>query len=133
MVHEPPLFSLLNDDPNLVPVVEDTFRKVIGVVEKIGTGDHSGAAEQFVDSVALGPGSWAQIPPDARQTFIQNALTFLDEAQDPEQLAIDLEKLKAFSGPALLSKGGQSPGPFAPVVKRLGNVPKCNPPLLKTT
>jgi pimeloyl-ACP methyl ester carboxylesterase len=121
-VHEPPLFSLLNDDPKLAPVLEDTFRRVNGVLEKIGTGNYAGAAEQFVDSVALGPGGWAQIPSDARQSFIQNAPAFLDEAQDPEQLTIDLEKLKAFSGPALLTKGGRSPGLFAPVVERLEKV-----------
>ena len=68
--------------------------------------DHAGAAEQFVETVAIGPGAWAQFPPEARQVMIENAPTFLDEAHDPEQLAFDLGRITAFSKPVLLTTGG---------------------------
>jgi pimeloyl-ACP methyl ester carboxylesterase len=117
--HEPPLFSLLVDDPILAPMLAEVDQRIGAVVERIASGDHAGAAEQFVETVALGPGSWAQVPPELRQTFIENAPTFLDEARDPEQLAFDLGWIREFSKPALITRGDQSPPAFAPVVARL--------------
>src|SRR6185503_19784507 len=77
------------------------------------------AAEQFADTVALGPGAWAQIPPDVRQTFIENAPTFLDESGDPETLVFDLAWIRAFRRRVLLTIGTESPPIFAPVVAKL--------------
>jgi pimeloyl-ACP methyl ester carboxylesterase len=119
IAHEPPLFSLLGDDPTLAPLLAEVHQGIGAVVERIASGDHAGAAEQFVETVALGPGMWAQVPPEVRQTFIENAPTFLDEASDAEQLAFDLDWLRAFSPPALLTRGDQSPPTFAPVVAKL--------------
>jgi len=119
IAHEPPLFSLLGDDTALAPLLAEVHQKIGAVVERIASGDHAGAAEQFVETVALGPGTWAQVPPEVRQTLIENAPTFLDEASDAELLAFDLEWLRAFSLPALLTRGDQSPPTFAPVVGKL--------------
>ena len=92
------------------------------MVERISSGDYTGAAELFVETVALGPGSWAQLPSDSQQTLIENAPTFLDEANDAEQLAFDLRWIQAFSRPSLLTMGDQSPPTFAPVVGKLADV-----------
>jgi len=54
-----------------------------------------------------------------QQTLIENAPTFLDEANDPEQLALGLESIRGFSQPVLLTVGEQSPPMFAPVVAKL--------------
>lgn len=116
IAHEPPLFSLLGDDPTLAPLLAEVHQKIGAVVERIASGDHAGAAEQFVETVALGPGAWTQLPPEVRQTLIENAPTFLDEASDAEALDFDLEWLRAFSRPSLLTRGDQSPPTFAPVV-----------------
>jgi pimeloyl-ACP methyl ester carboxylesterase len=123
IAHEPPLFSLLGDDPAFAPLLAEVHQSIGAVVERIASGDRAGAAEQFVETVALGPGTWAQVPPEVRQTRIENAPTFLDEARDPEQLAFDLEWLRAFSQPALLTRGDHSPPPFAPVVAKLAEAP----------
>ena len=77
---------------------------------------------QFVETVALGPGMWTQVPLKLQQTFIENAPTFLDEANDLEQLAFDLEWIRGFSKPTLLTLGEASPPTFAPVVARLAAV-----------
>lgn len=122
IAHEPPLFSLLAGDPAVAPMLEEVGGRIAAVVERIASGDHAGAAEQFVETVALGPGTWAQLPPDLQQTFIENALTFLDEANDPEQLAFDLQWINAFPLPSLLTTGDQSPPTFAPVVNKLADV-----------
>lgn len=119
IAHEPPLFSLLADDPSLLPMLEDVQRNIRSVAERIVSGDHAGATEQFVEAVALGPGTWATVPPDIQQGMIENAPTFLDEANDPDQFTFDLNWLSSFSKPALLTLGDQSPPPFAPVVAKL--------------
>jgi pimeloyl-ACP methyl ester carboxylesterase len=119
IAHEPPLFSLLRDDPALAPLLEEVRQKVDAVAERVASGDHAGAAQQFVETVALGPGTWAQMPPEVQQTLIENAPTFLDEASDPEQLGFDLDWISGFSRPALLTRGDQSPPIFAPVVTKL--------------
>lgn len=119
IAHEPPLFSLLGNDPSLAPMLADVQRKIRAVVERIASGDHAGAAEQFVETVALGPGTWATVPPEIQQVRIENAPTFFDEANDPEQLAFELEWISDFSKPALLTLGDESPPTFVPVVTRL--------------
>jgi pimeloyl-ACP methyl ester carboxylesterase len=119
LAHEPPLFSLLGNDPALAPLLAEVRQRIGAVVGRIASGDHAGAAEQFVESVALGPGTWVQVPPDVRHTFIENAPTFLDEASDPEALGFDLDWVRGFSRPALLTLGDQSPPTFAPVVAKL--------------
>ena len=119
IAHEPPLFSLLGNDPGLAPLFSDVQRTIRAVVERIASGDHTGATEQFVETVALGPGTWATIPPNIQQAMIENAPTFLDEANDPEALAFELEWISDFSKPTLLTLGDQSPPTFAPVVTRL--------------
>jgi pimeloyl-ACP methyl ester carboxylesterase len=119
IAHEPPLFSLLADDPSLSPLLMDVQRKFKAVVERIAAGDHAGATERFVETVALGPGSWAMMPPEVRQSMIENAPTFLDEANDPDQIAFALDWISDFSKPILLTRGDQSPPTFGPVVTRL--------------
>lgn len=82
--HEPmPLFSLVADDPTLIPMVEDAGRQAQAVAQRIASGDHAGAAGQFVE-MALGPGSWRQLPPTVQHTMVENAPTYLDEVNDPE-------------------------------------------------
>jgi pimeloyl-ACP methyl ester carboxylesterase len=119
IAHEPPLFSLLGDDPALASMLAKAGQSIGAVVERIASGDHAGAAEQFVETVALGPGMWAQMPRALKQTLIENAPTFLDEASDPEQLGLDLKWIRGFSRPALLTLGDHSPAKFAPVIAKL--------------
>ncbi len=126
IAHEPPLFSLLADNPTLSPIVADVQTKIRSVAERIASGDHAAATEQFVETVALGPGAWETLPPDFKHVLIENAPTYLDEANDPDALAFDLDWISGFSKPVLLTVGDQSPPTFAPVVTRLsGALPRA--------
>ena len=120
IAHEPPLVGLLTSEPSMAPMLEEVGKKMGAVIERIASGDHVGAAEQFVETVALGPGSWARLPHELQQTFVTNAPTFLDEARDPEQLVFDLAWIRGFPHPLLLTMGDQSPPMFAPVIAKLG-------------
>jgi len=96
-VHEPPLLGLLAGDPTYEPMLEEVNRRIEAVLELIRQADAAGAAERFVETVAVGPGGWAQLPPNLRQTFIENASTFLDESRDPAWLTPDLEAMSRFT------------------------------------
>ena len=43
------------------PMIGDANRRIRAVAERISSGDHAGAAEQFVETVALGSGMWTQV------------------------------------------------------------------------
>jgi pimeloyl-ACP methyl ester carboxylesterase len=122
IAHEPPLFSLLAHDPDLVPVLDEIRERIRSVATRIASGDNAGAAAQFVDAVALGPDTWTRLPSQVRQTCIDNAPTFLDEANDPRQFAFDLERIRTFSRPVLLSTGDRSPPIYSPVLAKLADV-----------
>ena len=117
--HEPPLLALLAGHGEMAPLLAAVSERIAAVVDRIASGDHVGAAEQFVDTVAIGPGAWAELPEEARQITIRNAPTFLDEANDPDQLSFDLASVADFAKPALLSKGALSPPMFAPIVDQI--------------
>ena len=118
VAHEPPLFSLVADDPDVGPMLEGFGQMSAEVVDKIAAGDHAGAAEQFIEE-GLGSGVWDGLSPETRQMIIEHAPTYFDEANDPDQLAFDLEWISGFPHPALLTQGDQSPPVFPPVVTKL--------------
>ena len=118
-VHEPPLLGLLADDPTYEPLLQEVNRRIEPVLELTRQGNAAGAAERFVETVAVGPGGWAELPPNLRQTYIENAATFLDESHDPAWLTLDLEALSHFTGPALLTQGDQSPPFFRAIVSKI--------------
>lgn len=113
IVHEPPLGELLSeggaDEPNRV------------VLDLIRAGDHSGAAERFVDDVALGPGAWAQLPEQMRVTMADNAPTYLDEELAPDS-RIDEDALARYADPVLITAGTLSPSIFQPVLRHLARL-----------
>lgn len=118
-VHEPPLIMLLADDPVAQPFLAGFGERIEGVVAMLSAGENARAAEQFVEQIALGPGQWELLPPPVRQTFVDNAGTFLDEANDPEALTIDVGTLSHYGGPALLTQGDASPPFFAMILDKV--------------
>jgi pimeloyl-ACP methyl ester carboxylesterase len=123
IVHEPPLFDLLRDDPETQPLIEAFDEGAREVMDALEAGNFEEGAKQFVDDVALGTGSWDNFVPDvAKTTLINNAPTFLDEMRDPGLLRIDTGALSRFSKPVLVSGGSASPPIFVPVLEKLAAV-----------
>jgi pimeloyl-ACP methyl ester carboxylesterase len=118
--HEPPLWSLLKGDPDSEEMLQQSAGSLEAVGRRIAEGDHEGAAHQFVDEVAFGPGAWEnELPPEIRAIFVQNAPTFLDELQDPQQLRVDADALARVEIPVRLTEGSESPPVFPRVIDRL--------------
>ena len=118
--HEPPLWSLLEDDPESQAILQQGGDSLESVGRRIAEGDHEGASRQFVEEVAFGPGAWENaLSPEVRATFIRNAPTYLDELGDPNQLNIDKEALAHLDVPVHLTEGSESPPVFIRVNDRL--------------
>jgi pimeloyl-ACP methyl ester carboxylesterase len=115
VVHEPPLIGLLGGRTEFEAMLGGFYARVGRVVELLKAGKMEPAAERFVDTVAFGPGAWSTLPRPIRDTFIQNAPTFLDESNDPEGLTLDLTSLAAFDRPSLVTAGTESPPFFKPI------------------
>ena len=120
-VHEPPLFGLLEGtaDPEIAAALVNLQHPLQSVAALIEAGDHRAAAELFIDGVALGPGSWAQLPEPFRALVASNAGTYLDELRDPTALTIDTSALAATTVPVQLTYGTASPRVFPAVIDRL--------------
>jgi pimeloyl-ACP methyl ester carboxylesterase len=118
--HEPPLWSLLEGDPERQEILQQAARSLDGVGRWIADGDHERAARQFVEEVAFGPGAWEnELPPEMRAIFVHNAPTFLDELQDPKQLRIDEDAVSHLELSVRLTQGSESPSTFPAVIDRL--------------
>jgi pimeloyl-ACP methyl ester carboxylesterase len=118
--HEPPIWGLLADEPDSQAVLSQGAASLESVGSRIAAGDSEGAARQFVDEVAFGPGTWdQQLSPEAQEIFVQNAPTYLDELRDPHQLTIDSAALAALEMPIRFTQGSQSPPVFCRVIDRL--------------
>jgi pimeloyl-ACP methyl ester carboxylesterase len=119
-LHEPPGIPLLLEDPENANLVQATGDRIGSVVAKLVAGEHEAAASHFVNEVAFGPGVWeTALADDQKAMFVRNAPTFLDECNDPNGLAIDLEAISSFDHPTLLTQGDQSPPFFAKVIEQL--------------
>lgn len=103
-VHEPPLFGLFQG-PAAGSRIQSAQERIRAVLDLLDGGQLEAGARRFMETVAFGPGAWAQFPTDLRQRFVFNASTFLDEERDPESRTVDLQTLAAFSRPALLTQG----------------------------
>jgi pimeloyl-ACP methyl ester carboxylesterase len=118
--HEPPLWGLLEADPEMQEILQQGAQSLDAVGRRIADGDHEGAARQFVEEVAFGPGAWEnELPPEMRAIFVHNAPTYLDELQDPRQLRIDVDALSHLELSVLLTQGSESRPTFPGVIDRL--------------
>jgi pimeloyl-ACP methyl ester carboxylesterase len=116
VAHEPPFLGMLAGT-QLEPVLHEVDRRVGRVIELLDAGDDEAAAKLFVETVARRPGAWdEELTAELREVFVGNAPTFLDEARDPHSQRVDLDQLRDFDRPVLLTKGTVSPPFLAAIV-----------------
>jgi pimeloyl-ACP methyl ester carboxylesterase len=120
--HEPPLIGVIAADPEGQEMMQRVGGNLQGVAGRITEGDHEGAARQFVEEIALGPGAWEKLPPEDRKIMAANAPTFLDELNDPNAITIDDAALEGLQLPVHLTGGTESPPMFGRVLDRLGEL-----------
>jgi pimeloyl-ACP methyl ester carboxylesterase len=122
--HEPPFVRLLDATPEGTVIAVPVWEALAEVRRRLESADYAGAAEYFVEHVALGLGAWSMMPPEVQQLFIANAPTYLGELRDPDAWTIDLAELASIAKPVLLTQGDHSPPFLASVIEIVaGNVP----------
>lgn len=126
ILHEPPLFDLLEGNPDAQEALKSVNVKINAVLDLIAAGNMEKATEKFIETIAMGPGAWEKLRDEEKNTNIYNALTWYDEMNDPQTLQIDITTLSAFKKPVLLSTGSESP-PFFPLVidKLMNAIPQA--------
>jgi pimeloyl-ACP methyl ester carboxylesterase len=129
VAHEPPLVAIVAGD-SAVAATEASVRAVIARAEAC---DAEGAAAQFTEEVALGPGWWARLPGPVRAMMIANASIVAEEMRDPDFGSVDLEGLAAVNVPILLTRGDQSPAWFRGIVDELARAVGREPVTLAGT
>jgi pimeloyl-ACP methyl ester carboxylesterase len=92
---------------------------VEAVLQRVEAGDPAGAAEQFVEEVALGPGMWATLPEPLQAIMIANAQAVVHDVRAPGWADIELERLAELEVPVLLTQGDRSPAWFLEIISRL--------------
>lgn len=122
ILHEPPIWSLLGEGGPESKSLQAMTPALAGILDRIGSGDHAGAAEQFTNEFMLGPGGWAGLPADVREGMITNAPTVPDELTSPEPWSIDEAAIGSYHGPVLLTSGDHSPAVHTAVVHRLAEL-----------
>ncbi len=122
VAHEPPLLGVLAET-QFEPVLQEVNRRVSRVIDLLDSGDDEAGARLFVETVARGPGAWEEeLTAELREVFVGNALTFLDEAHDPDSERLDLDQLQRFDRPVLLTKGTTSPSFLIAIVDTIASV-----------
>jgi pimeloyl-ACP methyl ester carboxylesterase len=119
IAHEPPLMSLVADDPKVQPVLSEVQVSIQSVLARLARGEHEEAARQFVEEVALGPGAWELLPEPLRQTMIDSGPAFAAEQRDPHWADIDARDVAAIELPVCLTQGDQSPPWFPGIIAGL--------------
>ena len=118
IAHDPPLVSLLAGDPESLPLLQEFQTKVGAVVELLKRGEIAEGARLFVDKIAVGDKAWERFPEQVRHVLIDNALTFVDEVEDPAWASL-LQAPSGYRGPALLTRGDQSLPWFPRIAEKL--------------
>ncbi|WP_330297689.1 alpha/beta fold hydrolase [Streptomyces sp. NBC_00503] len=117
--HEPPLMAMVAGDPAALAEMGTAGASIEAVLGLLRKGEYEQGARLFVEEVAMGPGTWDRLPQRARDTFVHNAPTFLDEQSDPDWATVDLEGLSRCEVPVLLSGGTESPAWLGTVLDHL--------------
>lgn len=118
VAHEPPLAGLVE----AIPEIQAAVATVDEVIARIDAGDAGGAARQFVEEVALGPGAWELLPPPMRAMMTGSAAAFRDEQRDPTWNHIAPDALGDISCPVTLTQGDMSPAWFPLIVARVAEL-----------
>jgi pimeloyl-ACP methyl ester carboxylesterase len=120
IVHEPPVFALLEGDPAGEVALSALQARAQAAAGHLRAGRIEEGARAFVDTIALGPGAWEErLSDEGRAMFRLNAPTWLDEMDDPEAYRLPVAPLAGSGVRILLTAGELSPPHFALATERL--------------
>ncbi|QLE73130.1 alpha/beta hydrolase [Streptomyces rectiverticillatus] len=119
IAHEPPLLGVIRGDDPVHVLMRAAQNGIDAAVALILAGEAGEGVRRFTEEVALGPGSWEALPDRVRATLVANSRAFAAEQSDPGWASLDLTRLSACTGSALLTYGTESPPWLPPVTVEL--------------
>lgn len=123
LVHEPPLFGLLKQDPEamaLLPVIQQHMDHAIDLLV---SRRHEEGARYFAEHIGFGPSFWEEVlTAEMRASFVAHASTWLDQARDPTRLDIVPERFTRLQMPVCLSTGTHGLPWYSPTMARLAHL-----------
>lgn len=120
-VHEPPAVSLPGGH-EFAERMEGVMATLETVRAEIEDGDLERAARRFMEEGVLGAGAWALFPHELRALFVRTAPAFAAEVRAARWSELDLEALRGFAQPVLLTKGEVSPDWLPAILDRLAEL-----------
>jgi pimeloyl-ACP methyl ester carboxylesterase len=116
VVHEPPIYSLLEEAS---PGLAELRARGAAVAARINAGDRRGAARMFLDAVASTSGDWDRIGPAGQELLVAHADRWLAEYEGEGTFDLDPTGLSEFYAPALLTSGELGPPTFGRILDAL--------------
>jgi pimeloyl-ACP methyl ester carboxylesterase len=108
LLHEPPVYDLVRDDPVWGPKLAPLERQFGDIADLIRRGRPEQAAREFWEAFGESKAGWERLRPALKETLVANAPTWLEEFEDPGAVSADPVTLGEFLLPALISYGSNS-------------------------
>lgn len=112
-LHEPPVGLAFADDPEINRALQEVQTRIAVVIAELEQGNDEAAARTFMETIAMGPGTWQALPEKSRRTFVFNAPTARWDFHEEARGVVDAHELAGITAPVLLSEGGRTPSEFA--------------------
>ncbi len=109
IVHEPPLFKLLEDSPENQTVAVKTRQALNDALDAERSGNHELSAQLYVEQVAGATGAWRYLPPEIQRTFLQHAQGFLADATPGDEYEPSIADLRQLEARLVITRGLRSP------------------------
>jgi pimeloyl-ACP methyl ester carboxylesterase len=120
-IHEPPGISVA-EGGDLEQHVLAAAALIPTICAELEAGAVERGTRRFMEEVALGPGSWELMPEEMRATLMGNATAFVAEHRDPDAVVVDVEGVRRFDRPLLLTTGDQAPVWLQMIAERLAEL-----------
>jgi pimeloyl-ACP methyl ester carboxylesterase len=119
LVHEPPLFNLLESSPQHQTMAAKTRQGLTAALDAVRSCNHAQAARIYVEEVFGATGAWPFLPPEIQHGFLSNADGFLSDGTPGQEYEPSLADLRALGPRLALTRGIRSPTFLKTIAQRL--------------
>jgi pimeloyl-ACP methyl ester carboxylesterase len=111
LLHEPPFFALLEDDPATAPEAVRLYASTRSMQSLARAGQPAAAAREIADTLSAEEGAWNGLQPEVQRNLLRYLDRWTEEMDDAEATRPDRAALAELLVPVLLTTGERSP-PF---------------------
>jgi pimeloyl-ACP methyl ester carboxylesterase len=108
IIHEPPLFDLLDIHAKNRAVSVNTRAALGAVMDAARAHDRTRAAQTYVENMSGAPGAWPFLPPAVQEGFVNNADAFLSDCNPDELVSLGIPELRRLGERLAVTRGARS-------------------------